>query len=194
MSLPAAFRPFAEREAEATALRTFEHSFIPGLLQTADYARASVTTGFPDAPDQEVQRRVELRLARQHILDRPDPPRLWLVIDEAALRRAAAGTGPEATRAQLDKLIDHAGRPNVTIQVLPFAAGLHPAMYGPFRMFRFDTHHQPDIVYGESLTSAYYVDKPDETAAYAQALDRISAQAAPGADTVKILRDIRKET
>jgi hypothetical protein len=141
-----------------------------------------------------VQRRVDLRLARQHILDRPDPPRLWLVIDEAALRRAAASTGPAVMRAQLDKLTSDAERPNVTIQVLPFTAGFHPAMYGPFRIFRFDGQDQPDIVYGESMTSAFYIDKPDETALYTQALDRISAQAAPGEDTVKILRQIRKET
>ena len=96
-------------------------------------------------------------------------------------------------RAQLDTLIEAAARPNITIQVLPFTAGLHPAMYGPFRIFRFDGHEQPDIVYGESMTSAYYIDKPDETALYTQALDRISAQATPGADTVKVLRQIRKE-
>jgi len=80
------------------------------------------------------------------------------------------------------------------VQVLPFTAGFHPAMYGPFRIFRFDGQDQPDIVYGESMTSAWYLDKPDETALYTQALDRISAQAAPGEDTVKILRQIRKET
>ena len=81
----------------------------------------------------------------------------------------------------------------MTVQVLPFAAGLHPAMYGPFRVFRFDAEEQPDIVYGETMTSAYYVDKPEETAVYIQALDRISAQAAPGEDTEKILRTIREE-
>jgi hypothetical protein len=79
------------------------------------------------------------------------------------------------------------------VQVLPFTAGLHPAMYGPFRLFRFDHPDQPDIAYGESLTSAYYIDKPDETAAYTQALDRISAQAAPPDRTADILRDIGKE-
>jgi len=96
-------------------------------------------------------------------------------------------------REQVGKLIEAAARPNVTLQVLPLAAGLHPAVYGPFRTFRFDTADQPDIVYGESMTSAWYLDKPDETAAYMQALDRVSAQAAPAADTVKILTQIRKE-
>jgi transcriptional regulator with XRE-family HTH domain len=192
--LPAWFRTLIGLEEAASLIRGYDPQSIPGLLQTPDYARASVTTGFPDATAQEVQRRVDLRLARQHILERPDPPRLWLVIDEAAMRRATASTSPAAMRAQLDKLTDHAGRPNITIQVLPFTAGFHPAMYGPFRIFRFDTPDQPDIVYGESMTSAWYLDKPDETALYTQALDRISAQAAPAADTAKLLRSIRKET
>ncbi|HUN32525.1 MAG TPA: helix-turn-helix transcriptional regulator, partial [Trebonia sp.] len=171
--LPAWFRTLIGLEEAATLIRGYDPQWIPGLLQTPDYARASVTTGFPDATEEEVQRRVELRLARQRILARPDPPRLWLVIDEAALRRAAASTSAQAMRAQLDKLINDAERPNVTVQVLPFAAGFHPAMYGPFRIFRFDAHDQPDIVYGESMTSAFYIDKPDETALYTQALDRI---------------------
>jgi hypothetical protein len=191
--LPSWFRTLIGLEEAATLIRGYDPQSVPGLLQTPDYARASVATGFPDATEQEVTRRVDLRLARQHILDRPDPPRLWLVIDEAALRRAAAATGTAVMRAQLGKLIEDTQRPNVTVQVLPFAAGFHPAMYGPFRIFRFDGQDQPDIVYGESMTSAWYIDKPDETALYTQALDRISAQAAPGADTVKVLRQIRKE-
>src|SRR5262249_7749050 len=153
-------------EEAASLIRGYDPQSIPGLLQTPDYARASVTTGFPNATDEEIARRVELRLARQHILNRPEPPRLWLVIAETALRRPAAPAGPDVMRAQLDALIQAAQRPNVTLQVLPFAAGLHPAMYGPFRIFRFDAHDQPDIVYGESMTSAWYIDKPDETALY----------------------------
>ena len=191
--LPSWFRTFIGLEEAATLIRGYDPHSIPGLLQTPDYARASVRTGFPDASDDEAGRRVDLRLARQHILARPDPPRLWLIIDETALRRPAATTGPVVMRAQLDTLIQAAGRPGITIQVLPFTAGLHPAMYGPFRIFRFEAHQQPDIVYSESMTSAHYIDKPDETAAYAQALDRISAQAAPGDDTATLLHNIRKE-
>ncbi len=192
--LPPWFRTLIGLEEAATLIRGYDPQWIPGLLQTPDYARASVATGFPDATAEEVSRRVDLRLARQHILTRPDPPRLWLVIDEAALRRAPASTGPDVMRAQLDKLIDAASKPNVTLQLLPFTAGFHPAMYGPFRIFRFDGHDQPDIVYGESMTSAFYLDKPDETALYTQALDRASAQATPAAHTAKVLRQTRKET
>jgi transcriptional regulator with XRE-family HTH domain len=191
--LPPWFRTLIGLEEAASLIRGYDPQWIPGLLQTPDYARASVATGFPDATEEEVTRRVELRLARQHILDRPDPPRLWLVIDEAALRRPAASTGPQVLRAQLDALAGAAARPNVTLQVLPFTAGFHPAMYGPFRIFRFDGQDQPDIVYGETMTSAFYIDKPDEAALYAQALDRASAQATPAEHTVKVLRQIRKE-
>jgi transcriptional regulator with XRE-family HTH domain len=191
--LPAWFRTFVGLEEGATLIRGYDPHWVPGLLQTPDYARATVRTGFPDATDEETRRRVDLRLARQHILDRPDPPRLWLVIDETALRRPAATTGPEVMRAQLDKLIEAAQRPNITLQVLPFSSGLHPAMYGPFRVFRFGTREQPDIVYGESMTSAWYLDKPDEAAVYTRALDLISTQAVPADNTVKILRQIRKE-
>lgn len=191
--LPSWFRTFIGLEEAATLIRGYEPHSVPGLLQTPGYALANVQTGFPDAAGEEVARRVDLRLARQHILARPDPPRLWLVIDETVLSRAAPTAGAEVMREQVDKLIDAAGRPNITLQVLPLAAGLHPAVYGPFKVFRFDGHDQPDIVYGESMTSSWYIDKPDETAAYLQALDRISAQAAPAADTVKILTQIRKE-
>ena len=191
--LPSWFHTLIGLEEAAALIRGYDPHCVPGLLQTPDYARASIRTGFPDATEDEVRRRVELRLARQHILTRPDPSGLWLVIDENALRRPAASTGPEVMRAQIDTLIEAAGRPNITLQVLPFTAGMHPAMYGPFRIFRFDPHDQPDIVYGESMTSAWYLDKPDESALYIQALDRVSAQSAPGEETVKILRQIRKE-
>jgi Domain of unknown function (DUF5753) len=115
-------------------------------LQTADYAHASVRTGFPDAREEEAERRVALRLARQQILNRPKPPRVWLVIHETALRRPAATTGAAVMRTQIDRLIEAAAQPRVTVQVLPFSAGLHPAMYGPFRIFRFDASELPDIV------------------------------------------------
>ncbi len=191
--LPGWFRTFVGLEEAATLIRGYEPHWVPGLLQTPDYARASVRTGFPNATDTQVERRVALRLARQQVLTRPDSPRLWMVIDEAALRRPAATTGTAIMRDQLDRLIEATEMPHITVQVLPFTAGLHPAMYGPFRIFRFGEPELPDIVYGESLTSAYYIDNPGEAAAYIQALDRISAQAAPADETTKVLGAIGKE-
>jgi len=191
--LPGWFRTFVGLEEAASSVRGYDPHWIPGLLQTADYAHASVRTGFPDATDSEAERRVALRLARQQILNRPEPPRVWLVIDETALRRPAATTGAAVMRTQIDRLIEAAAQPRVTVQVLPFSAGLHPAMYGPFRIFRFDASELPDIVYAETMTSAYYLDKPDEVGEYAKALDRICAQAAPPGQTAHILTTIRKE-
>ncbi len=191
--LPGWFRTFVGLEEAASLIRGYEPHAVPGLLQTPDYARASVQVGFPEATSDEAGRRVALRLARQKILDRPNPPRLWVVIDETALRRPAATTGPGVMRAQLDRLIDAAERPNITLQVLPFTAGLHPAMHGLFYLLRFPDEQMPDIVYGEHMTSAFYLDKPQEAAAYLEVLDRICAQAASADDTVKLLRDLRKE-
>ena len=191
--LPGWFRTFVGLEEAASLIRGYEPHWVPGLLQTADYARASVRVGFPDATDDEADRRVALRLARQQILSRPEPPRLWVVMDETALRRPVATTGPVIMRAQLDRLIEATGQPGITLQVLPFTAGLHPAMHGLFYLLRFPDQEMPDIVYGESMTSAFYLDKPHEAAAYLEVLDRICAQAATAGDTAKTLRAIRKE-
>lgn len=189
--LPAWFRTSVGLEESASVIRGYEPHCVPGLLQTEDYARALITAGRPDGPTGDTERLVRVRMTRQQVLTRPGPPKLWMVIDEAVLRRPVGG--PEVMRAQLDRLIEVGDAPDVTVQVLPFTAGAHTAMYGPFRVFRFRAQELPDIVYGESLTSAYYIDKPEEAAAYLEALDRICAQAAPAGQTAKILRDIRKE-
>jgi Domain of unknown function (DUF5753)/Helix-turn-helix domain len=191
--LPGWFRTFVGLEEAASLIRGYEPHWIPGLLQTAEFAQANVKIGFPNASTAEWDRRVELRLARQQILIRSQPPRLWVVIDETALRRPVHTTGPAVMRAQLDRLIDAAAQPNITLQVLPLAAGLHPAMYGLFYLLRFGDKEMPDIVYGEQMTSAFYLDKPSEAAAYLEVLDRISAQAISAEDTPEVLRDLRKE-
>jgi transcriptional regulator with XRE-family HTH domain len=189
--LPPWFRVSVGLEEAAELIRGYEPHCVPGLLQTEDYARGLITVGFPDAPAEEIERRVALRVARQQLLTRPGPPRLWTVIDEAALRRPVGGRA--VMRGQINRLVETTALPNVTLQMLPFAAGPHPAPYGPFRVFRFPARELPDIVYGESMTSAFYLDKPEEAATYLQALDRICAQAQPTGQTVKILREIRKE-
>jgi hypothetical protein len=189
--LPTWFRVFPGLEQAASLIRGYEPHCIPGLLQTEDYARANTSAGYPNATPAETDRRVELRIARQQILTRPDPPSLWVVIDEAVLRRPPGS--PAVMRAQIDRLIEATTQPNTTLQVLPFAAGAHPAMYGMFHLLRFPNAELPDIIYGENLTSAFYLDKPTDTAAYAEALDRLCAQASPASKTPSILRSIRKE-
>jgi DNA-binding XRE family transcriptional regulator len=189
--LPAWFRVFPGLEQAAGLIRGYEPHCVPGLLQTEDYARALTLAGYPNATPHEIDRRVALRMARQQILTRPEPPKLWVVIDEAVLRRPAGD--PAAMRAQLGRLIDAAGQPNITLQVMPFTAGAHPVMYGMFHLLRFPAAELPDIAYGENLTSAFYFDKPADVAAYAEALDRLCAQASPAGKTAGILRRIRND-
>jgi transcriptional regulator with XRE-family HTH domain len=189
--LPAWFRVFPGLEQAASLIRGYEPHCIPGLLQTEDYARALSLAGYPNAAQDETDRRVELRITRQQILTRPDPPKLWVVIDEAALRRPVGG--PEVMRPQLGRLIDATDQPNITLQVLPLAVGAHPVMYGMFHLLRFPTPELPDVVYGENLTSAFYLDKPTDVAAYTEALDRLCAQASPADKSAGILRQIRKD-
>jgi len=189
--LPAWFRTSVGLEEAAIVIRGYEPQCVPGLLQTEDYSRALITIGFPDAAAGETERLVRARMTRQQILTREDPPQLWMVIDEVVLRRPLASRA--VMRAQLDKLDEATALPNVTLQVLPFVTGPHPAMYGMFHVFRFPAQELPDIVYGESMTSAFYLDKPGDVTAYLEVLDRLCAQAAPAENTASILRDIRKE-
>lgn len=189
--LPSWFRTSVGLEEAASLIRGYEPQCVPGLLQTESYARALIAVGFPETPAGEIERLVRVRMTRQRILSRADPPQLWMVIDEAVLRRPIGGA--DVMRAQLDQLVEVAARPNVTLQVLPFAASPHPAMYGMFHVFRFPARELPDIVYGENMTSAFYLDKPADTAVYLEALDWICTQAASAEETMDMLRNARKE-
>jgi hypothetical protein len=113
-------------------------------------------------------------------------------MDETVLRRPIGGQ--RVMREQLAYLIEAIQLPKVTIQVIPFAAGWHPALYGMFNIYRFPARELPDVVYSESLTGAYYLNKPDEAVRYIEALDQMCAQAASPEQTTAILRDIMKET
>jgi transcriptional regulator with XRE-family HTH domain len=126
--LPQWFRAYVDLESAATLIRTYEGQLVPGLLQTDDYMRAVIHGAHLDESVEEVGRRVRLRMARQTLLTREHAPRLWAVVDEAALRRPVGGR--EVMRGQVERLLDAAKLPNVTLQVLPFGAGAHPAMLG----------------------------------------------------------------
>jgi transcriptional regulator with XRE-family HTH domain len=190
--LPDWFSLYVSLEGAASRIRAYEPHFIPGLLQTEDYARALLRLGFPHATNVELDRRVELRMQRQELLTRPDsPPHLWVVVDETALRIHVGG--PDVMRAQIEHLIEAIQMPNVTLQVVPFTAGPHPGMGGPFQLFRFAIPELPDIVYTEGLTGAGYLDERSEVTVYLEALDRMGAQATPVRRTEALLREICKE-
>ncbi|MFI6983154.1 helix-turn-helix domain-containing protein [Embleya sp. NPDC050154] len=189
--LPSWFQVYVGLEEAASVIRTYEVQFVPGLLQTAEYARAVVIAGQPSASAAEVDRRVGLRMQRQSILYRDKPPRLWVVLDEAALRRPIGGR--DVMRDQVRHLIEMAALPNVTIQIMPFRFGAHAAEGGPFLLLRFPESDLPDVVYLEQLTSALYLDKRDEVDAYTEVMDRLSVDGMPPDKSVDLLQRILKE-
>ena len=127
-ALPEEYTAYISFEAEARFVRNYESLFIPGLLQTEDYARAVITGVLPGATPDQVAQRVQARMERQQLLDRASPLELWAVIDEAAIRRLTGGR--DIMHALVTHLADAAARPNITIQVIPFEAGAHPGMPG----------------------------------------------------------------
>ncbi|NUR02441.1 MAG: helix-turn-helix domain-containing protein [Streptomyces sp.] len=189
--LPDWFSAFVSLEGEASIIRAYEPHYAPGLLQTPAYARAVLRAGMPSVPQPEIERLVDLRIERQALLDRDGAPLLWVVLDETVLRRPIGGR--EVMHEQIGALMDATDRPNVRLQVMPFAAGPHPAMYGPFHIFRFQLKELPDVAYTESLVGGVYFDERDDVSAFLEALDRMSAQAAPAQSTKAILDGMRKE-
>jgi uncharacterized protein DUF5753/helix-turn-helix protein len=189
--LPQWFRAYLDLEQAASLIRSYEGQFVPGLLQTEEYARAVMGGALEESPD-DIQRRVDLRLARQEVLTSKDAPRLWTVVDEAALRRPIGGS-PEVMRVQLERLIDATKLPNVTLQVLPFNAGAHPAMVGAFSLLRFSEEDLPDVVYLEYLTGAMYLEKREDVRQYLHVIESISVRADPPDRTPEILSGILKQ-
>ncbi|NGM15914.1 helix-turn-helix transcriptional regulator [Verrucosispora sp. WMMA2044] len=183
--LPSWFQSYLGLEAAAALIRSYEVQFVPGLLQTREYARAVVLLGHSTAGPEEIDRRVDLRMRRQELLARPRPPRLWAVVDEAALRRPIGG--PQVMRGQLEALLAATRTPNVRLQVIPFAAGGHAAAGGAFTILRFGDQDLPDIVYIEQLTSAIYLDKREDLDFYAVAMERLCVEAEPPERTPEIL-------
>jgi transcriptional regulator with XRE-family HTH domain len=191
--LPGWFQVYVGLEDAATLIRTYEVQFVPGLLQTEDYARAIMSVGQAEAADEEVERRVRLRADRQKLLTRPGgAPRLWAVIDEAALRRMIGG--PDVMLAQLEHLLDALHLPNVTLQVMPFRTGGHAAEGGPFTLLRFPEPDLPDVIYVEQLTSALYLDRRDDIDKYTEVIERLCVESEPPECTAEIISKVMEET
>jgi transcriptional regulator with XRE-family HTH domain len=188
--MPDWFESYVGLEQATSLIRNFELQFVPGLFQTVDYARGVTMLGHRSAPAHEIEHRVSLRMQRQKILHEEDSPRIWAVIDESALRRPLGGV--EAMRAQLRHLIEVTEYPRVTLQVMPFSRGGHPAAGGSFTVLRFAEPDLPDIVYLEQLTSALYLDRRDEVDHYMEVMNRLSAEAETPADSARLLEQIAK--
>ncbi|HIY39618.1 MAG TPA: helix-turn-helix domain-containing protein [Candidatus Nocardiopsis merdipullorum] len=185
--LPQWFGVYVGLEEAASVIRTFEVQFVPGLLQTPDYARSVVKLSRSARSDQDIDCRVNMRIRRQQRFTEPDAPRLWAVIDEAVLHRPYGGN--EVMRGQIEHLLDMGRRPNITLQVATFAMGGHPAAGGPFSILRFPTPQLPDVVYLEQLSSALYFDKYEDTHRYAQTMDHLATQSPSPERSADILRE-----
>jgi hypothetical protein len=190
--LPDWFETYLGLESAAATIRSLETQFVHGLFQTEDYARAVTWLGHRTAPPDEIERRVSLRVKRQDLLTRPDPPRIWSVVDEAVLRRPIGG--PAVMRAQLRHLIEAARMPHVTFQVVSFARGGHAGAGGSFTILRFAERDLPDVVYMEQLTSAIYLEQRPDVEHYLEVADHLSGEALTPAATIRFIEQVAQET
>jgi transcriptional regulator with XRE-family HTH domain len=183
--LPDWFENYLGLESVSTMIRTFDLQFVHGLFQTEDYARAVTRLGQQAASAREIERRVRLRIKRQSLLTRENPPRIWSIMDEAVLRRPVGGQA--VMRAQLRRLAEVAAMPQVTLQVVPFARGGHAAAGGSFTILRFEEQSLPDVVYIEQLTGAVYLDQRPHVEHYLEVMDQLSAEALRPAETARFI-------
>jgi len=186
--MPDWFHDYVGLEEAASRILTYELQFVPGLLQTEDYARAIASHGRPEAAGEDVQRRVALRMSRQKILARPGAPRLWAVVDESVLHRPIGGR--DVMLAQLDHLLEITKRSHITLQIVPYALSGYAAE-GPFTMLRFNEPELPDLVYIEHLAGAMYLDRRDELEIYSRVFDRLTVDAATPDRTRQMLAKAR---
>jgi hypothetical protein len=164
-------------ETAATSIDVYMSLIVPALLQTADYAKAIIGAVRPDLPRAELDRRVELRMSRQALLDRDDPPELRVLLDEAVLRRPVGG--PAVMAAQRRRLLEDAARPAVTIRVLEVEAGAHAGMDGPFTIFGFPAAAERDVVALDSAADALYLESPEDLRRYRRVFERLLPAALP---------------
>ena len=178
-------------EAAARSIRAYEQQVVPGLLQSAEYAFAMIRAARSSDTPFEIDRRVHVRMARQSLLTQDDPIDLWVVLDEAVLSRPVGGD--EVMRDQLVRLIAAAELPNVTLQVLPFAAGAHAAMDGTFAILDFPEVEDPDVVYAENATGGLFLEKSDELKKYGSIFDTIRATALTPEESTEMIAMLVEE-
>jgi transcriptional regulator with XRE-family HTH domain len=185
------FATYVGLESAASAIRVYEVNLLPGLLQTEDYARTIIKAGTMNGSQEDVERMVSLRMARQPALTRAEPPMLWTVVDEAALRRRVGGT--ELMRAQLEHVLELSSLKNVAMQVIPFGAGAHPGMGRPFVILGFPERIDTDVVYLEDLTSAFYLEDVEEVDRYNVFFNHLRATALSFEDSAALVTSVLKE-
>lgn len=188
--LPKWYDTYLGLEQAATLVRSYEPRAVPELLQTPEYARALLSLAHSAEPQAAIERRVALRMGRQEILERKNPPQLWVVVEEAALRRPIGGSA--VWNAQIEYLLRAVTRQNVTMQVLADHVGGPALADGAFTMLRFAESDLPDVVYLQQLTSALYLEKQADLDAYRAVANQLSVHAAPPEYTVGLLEALRR--
>jgi len=178
-------------EQAADRIRAYESQAVPGLLQTEDYARAMIRAGRPDIPTAECEKRVRVRMFRQSLLTQDDPLDLWVVLDEAALRRPVGGH--EVMRKQFEKLVQASELPNVTLQILPFDVGAHAGLDGTFAILQYDEPNDPMLVFAAHAAGGLFLEKDDELQRYAYIFDRLRASALSAEASVDMFAALAKE-
>ncbi len=174
--LPEQYTTYIGFEGEARSAWNYESLFVPGLLQTEDYARAVIRGGFTAATPDEIERRVEVRMERQEILRHESPLEFWGIVDEAALARQVGGRA--VMQAQLRTLLAAAELPNVTFQVIPFDAGAHVGMPGSFVLMQFAEATIPDVVYIDSMAGELFLEEESDVRRYRLVFEHLRAVAA----------------
>ncbi len=184
---PTTLLELIDYESAASAISQFEPMFVPGILQTEEYARAVLRTFYgEDSPAERVPALVDLRTRRRDLLESEDAPRFSFLLDESVIRRLAGS--PAVTGRQFKHLVELANLPNVTIQVVPFAAGFHPGMKGPFKVIEFDDTPDENVVFLEGPRGDFISDDPEETKSYLETFRRIAQMALGPSDSVGLLR------
>ncbi|MFD0685182.1 DUF5753 domain-containing protein [Actinomadura fibrosa] len=182
---------FAELEDDATTIRSWQVQFVPGLLQTSDYALALIRILSPDAAEDALLRRLQARMARRAILERRDAPSYDVVLDEAVLRRPVGGV--QVMARQLDALVEAASRPNVSMRVMPLSVGEHAGMDGPFVVLSFADGQDEDVAYLEGMGGEIYLEDVEQVNRCNVRFDRICDQALSESDSVTLVAGIAKE-
>jgi hypothetical protein len=181
----------ANMEGAASSMRIYSAQVVPGLFQIVDYGRAVIRAIRVDLEQGEIERRMEVRKERQSILARDDSPAVWVILDEAVLKRVVGG--PEVQRAQLQHLVEATALPRVTLQVLPFSAGAHAGLDGEFTIISFPEAADQDVVYIENTTSDLYLENPDVIRRYNLLFDHLRAKALDPAHSAEFFARVAKE-
>ncbi|EHK89091.1 hypothetical protein SZMC14600_01954 [Saccharomonospora azurea SZMC 14600] len=188
---PKWFEPFLGLEQAASRIQTYELQYVPGLLQTEAYARAVITHGLPEAADPAAEARIEVRMRRQRLLLRPNPPKLWAVLDESVIRRPIGGR--TVHRAQLQHLLDATALPHITVQVVPYDRSGYAAE-SPFTLLRFAQPELPNIGYVDHIAGGIYLERPDEIELIGRSLDRLAVDAETPERSRRLIASVLSES